>query len=397
MSPFRGLVLAVTTSAVGLGAVTPFLVIYGHRYAGLGGAAAGLLFVAQAVGELSGGLAGGLLADRLGARQVLVASSLGMAAFYAMLGVVRSPALAIITIFIAGLFEAAYHPTAFALVSDLRDEPDRPGAYGSLRAGSNAGMILGPLAGAALVSGVALPVVFVLAGTLLGVSGLVALIALPPGSRMDLAEEADEVRDLGPGLRAVLGDRALARLVIGGGLTAIVISWWEADGWAIVRTQRHFSTTTFSLMLALSAAVSVASQLPVSRLTRGRPAAQILFGGALIEALGLGLLTFADVGLGVVAVAVAVASIGQMIYGPHVSALVASLAPTGRAATYQAAISVTADIGNSAGPASGLAMSAGTGGQALWLIASPLAIIGGLIAAPAARQRKRGGSAAVDA
>ena len=67
---FRGLVISFGISAIGFGAMAPFLVVWGHRDAGLAGAAAGLLFVAQAAGELTGGLAGGLLADRVGGRHV---------------------------------------------------------------------------------------------------------------------------------------------------------------------------------------------------------------------------------------------------------------------------------------------------------------------------------------
>jgi MFS family permease len=76
---FHGLVVWFGISAIGFGAMAPFLVVWGHRDAGLSGTAAGLLFVAQAAGELTGGLAGGLLADRVGGRQVLLVSTLGMA------------------------------------------------------------------------------------------------------------------------------------------------------------------------------------------------------------------------------------------------------------------------------------------------------------------------------
>ncbi|HEY0276943.1 MAG TPA: hypothetical protein VGC32_01620 [Solirubrobacterales bacterium] len=79
---FRGLVVAFGVSAIGFGTMAPFLVLWGHRDAGLSGAVAGLLFIAQAAGEVSGGLGGGLLADRFGARQVLLGSTVGMALAY---------------------------------------------------------------------------------------------------------------------------------------------------------------------------------------------------------------------------------------------------------------------------------------------------------------------------
>ncbi len=383
---FSGLVLGFATSAVGFGAITPFLVVWGHRDAGLAGSAAGLLFVAQAAGELSGGLAGGVLADRLGARQVLLVSTLGMALAYGSLGVIGAPGLAVAIIYVAGLFEAAYHPTALALVADLRAEDERAGAYGLMRAGSNLGTILGPLAGAALIAGASLPDVFFLAGGLLAVSGAIAFLTLPGrGLAISLAEEVEEIRAAVPGLAAIARDRALALLVLGGALSTITLAWWEADGLTVIHSQRSFGTTTFSLMLALSAAITVIFQLPASRLTRGRSVPGLLAGGMVLQACGLALFAASAAGIGVVVAAVALISVGQMIYSPQVSTLAAGLAPRGAGATYQAAVSTTIDIGMAAGPASGLALSAALGASATWLLALPLCLGAGVLTSRAAR------------
>ena len=258
---FRGLVVSFGISAVGFGAMAPFLVVWGHRDAGLSGTAAGLLFVAQAAGELTGGLAGGLIADRVGGRQVLLVSTVGMALGYGSLTVVTAPVLAIIVIFLAGLFEAAYHPTAFALVGDLKPTGDRAQAYGVIRAAGNLGTILGPLAGAAVVAGASIADVFVVSGALLAVSGLVVLATLPRrGLPVSLEEEAEEIQAAVPGVKAIARDRRLALLVGGGALLTITLAWWEADGLAIVATQRPFGASGFALMLTLTAAITVISR-----------------------------------------------------------------------------------------------------------------------------------------
>jgi MFS family permease len=387
---FSGLVLGFATSAVGFGAITPFLVIWGHRDAGLAGSAAGLLFIAQAAGELSGGLAGGVLADRLGARSVLLVSTLGMALAYGSLGLVGAPGLAVALLFVAGLFEAAYHPTALALVADLRAESEHAGAYGLMRAGSNLGTILGPLAGAALIAGASLPDVFFLAGGLLAGAGAIAFLTLPGrGLVVSLEEEVEEIRAAIPGLAAIARDRALALLVLGGALSTITLAWWEADGLAVLHTQRSFTTTTFSLMLALSAAITVVFQLPASRLTRGRSVPALLASGLALQAAGLALFAAAGAGIGVVVAAVALISVAQMIASPQVSTLAAALAPRGAGATYQAAVSTTVDVGMAVGPASGLALSAAWGASATWLLALPLCLGAGALMSRAALARRR--------
>jgi MFS family permease len=385
---FRGLVVSFGISAIGFGAMAPFLVVWGHRDAGLSGTAAGLLFIAQAAGELTGGLAGGLIADRVGGRQVLLASTLGMALGYGSLTVVTAPALAIVVIFLAGLFEAAYHPTAFALIGDLKPTGDRAQAYGVIRAAGNLGTILGPLAGAAVVAGASIADVFAVTGALLAGSGLVVLATLPRrGLRVSLEEETEEIQAAVPGVRAIAHDRRLGLLVGGGALLTITLAWWEADGLAIVSTQRPFGTSGFSVMLALTAAITVIFQIPVSRLTKGRPVATLLAVGAGLQALGLAALTAASLSLAVIIAAITLIAFGQMLYAPNINALVAAIAPRGRGVTYQAAISVTQDIGMAAGPASGLALCASIGARLMWLLALPLGTLAGAATARAATLR----------
>lgn len=389
----RGLVLAFGVSSIGFGSISPFLVIWGHRDAGLAGTAAGLLFVAQAAGELSGGLAGGMLADRLGARSILLVSTIGMALAYGSLAVVGAPVLAIVVIYLAGLFEAAYHPTALALVGDLTPVEDRSHAYGLMRMASNLGTILGPLAGAAVVAGAPVADVFYVCGGLLAVSGVVVFATLPRRElRVDLDEEADEIRAAVPGLKAIARDRRLLLLVIGGALMTITLAWWESDGLVVLQTQRAFSAGGFSLMLALGAAITVVFQIPITRLTRKRPVGMLLATGAVLQAVGLAVLALSGSGLAAVVVAVVVLAFAEMIYSPNVNALVSELAPRGRGATYQAAISTTFDIGNAAGPASGLALSAGLGARLMWLIALPLGLGAGAASGRAARERTAAGS-----
>jgi MFS family permease len=383
---FYGLVLAFSISSVGFGVMAPFLVIWAHRDAGLTGTAAGLLFVAQALGEISGGLGGGLLADRLGARQVLLVSTVGMAASYGALAFIGAPGLAVAVIFVGGLFEAAFHPTAFALVAELKPPEERAGAYGLLRAGGNLGTILGPLSGAALVAGASIADVFLLAGALLALSGFALFAVLPSrGGRVSLEEEAEEIQAAVPGLKAVARDLRLALLVGGGGLLAITVAWWEADGLVIVQTQRGFTASTFSLMLAISAATIVVFQIPVSRITRGRSAGVLIAVGALIQGLGLAALALASGGLAWVIAAAVLIAFGETLYGPNVSALVSMIAPPGRGATYQAAVSMSADIGLAGGPASGLALSAGIGARLMWVLALPLGALAGAAGWRAAR------------
>jgi MFS family permease len=108
--PLAGLVTVRTLGELGSSAILPFVVIWAHRDAGLGGAAAGVLFIVQAAGEFGAGLAGGALADRFGHRRLLLFSAAGMALGYGLLAVAKAPPAAIALFLLAGIFESAFHP-----------------------------------------------------------------------------------------------------------------------------------------------------------------------------------------------------------------------------------------------------------------------------------------------
>jgi MFS family permease len=374
---FRGLVGVRTLGAFADSAMLPFVVLWARRDVGLSGAMAGLLFLAQALGELAGGLAGGALADRLGHRRVLLVSTAGMAVGYGSLFAVRQPVVALSAFFIAGLFESAFHPTIGALVGDLRAGPELPRAYAMVRVGANVGRIGGPLIGAAAVV-VSLHAVFAVVAALLVAALVVTAVTVPPDR--DLTEAPGEVEpDARPSaLSALLHDRRLGLLVVSGGLLAITFTWWEADGLVLLRELRALGTTSYAALFAIAAAATVVLQMPASRLAHRLSPSRLLPLGACVQAVGMIALAAATLGYVVLIIAVIVIALGQMLYYPTVSTFVSRRAPRGGVATYQAALSTTEDIGTAIGPSTGLVLGGLGGPRLIWLLAGPICLLAGL-------------------
>lgn len=380
---FRGLVVIRALGALADGTMLPFMVLWAVHSAGLSGYAAGLLFAAQAVGEMAGGLAAGVLSDRLGHRRVLVTSIAGMAVGYGSLFLVHQPVVAVTMFFVAGLFESAFHPTIAALIGDLKAGPDLHMAFGVARIGANVGHLAGPLLGAAVVA-VSLSSVFALVAALL-VAALVIAVATLPQDRPVAASPADGEPDASPtALKALFRDRRLGTLVLAGGLLAITLTWMEADGLVLLRDQRPLSTTAYATLFAIAAGVSIVFQIPTSRWARRHSSGRLLLIGASVQAAGLLALAAASSGYAVLVCAVVCIAVGQMVYGPALSAFVTTLAGRGRNATYQAAVSLTEDIGSALGPTTGLALGGLAGARQVWLAAGSLCLLGGLGAARAA-------------
>jgi MFS family permease len=372
--PLAGLVTVRTLGELGSSAMLPFVVIWAHRDAGLGGAAAGVLFIVLAAGEFGAGLAGGALADRFGHRRLLLISAAGMALGYGLLAIATAPAAAIALFLLAGVFESAFHPTIGALVGDISGEEQLSHAFAVVRTGANAGRIAGPLIGAAAAL-VALPLVFAAAGGLLAGALLAGLALIPRDTPRQPTESEPEIP---PGtLRALLTDRRLAILVLAGGLLSIAFAWWEADGLVLLRQQHPLSTTAYAVLFTIAAATIVAFQIPVTRRTARLPAGRAMFAGAVLQGAGLAALVFARYGYPVLVLAVLLMAVGEMIYAPTVSAFVTTRAGRDRRASYQAALSITEDIGTAIGPVSGLALAAATGAATVWAAGALLSALAG--------------------
>jgi MFS family permease len=381
--PLAGLVAVRALGELGSSAMLPFVVIWAHRDAGLGGAAAGVLFIVQAAGEFGAGLAGGALADRFGHRRLLLFSAAGMALGYGLLAIAKAPVAAIVLFLLAGVFESAFHPTIGALVGDMFGEEQLVHAFGVVRVGANAGRIAGPLIGAAAAL-VCLPLVFAAAGGLLA-GALLAGLALIP--RDVSGQPGDPEPEIPPGtLRALATDRRLTVLVLAGGLLSISFAWWQADGLVLLRQQHPLGTTAYAALFTIAATAIVAFQIPVTRRTARLAPGRAMLAGAALQGAGLAALAFARYGYPVLVAAVLLMAAGEMIYAPTVSAFVTARAGRHRRASYQAALSITEDIGTAIGPISGLALAAASSAATLWAVGAILSALAGtgtsLAAAP---------------
>ncbi|MCA1222885.1 MFS transporter, partial [Streptomyces sp. 8L] len=208
---FRGLLAARLLGAVADGVMLPFVILWAHRDAGLGGAAAGALFLVQAAGEFTGGLAGGALADRIGHRRMLLISTTGMALGYGSLFLAHHAVLALGSFLAAGLFESAFHPTIAALVADLHDDEHLHHAYGLTRMAAGAGSVIGPILGAGAVA-FSLSGVFAAAGVLLAGAVVAVFVAVPSDRMIGASDPAIGASDpaIGPSGRVIgASDRAI--------------------------------------------------------------------------------------------------------------------------------------------------------------------------------------------
>jgi MFS family permease len=166
------------------------------------------------------------LGDRFDRRKVMIVSELGGAACFAAMALVHAPWLLLTFAFLSAVAEAPFLSASSAAIPNLVDEEDLAWANGLVSIGRNAGILLGPLVGGALVSTVGAGSVFAVNAATFVVSAL--LIVTVQGRFNEDRAGSEEHRGLRAGFRFLWGDRILryiamsyVAIVLGLGMTMV--------------------------------------------------------------------------------------------------------------------------------------------------------------------------------
>lgn len=308
--------------------VVPFLVPYLiHR--GYGTSVAAGAVSAYAAGKIAAGLAGGQLADRLGARITTAGSMAGSAVATLTLAAVSGPALILAAAGLTGLVSELYRPATSAILAAEVPGRQRVRAFGVYQLGVSAGTTVGTAIGG-LVAEHSFLVLFAgdAATSLLWAIGswrfLPRTHAVPPP-----ALPRPRPR---PSRAGVLRDRRLARLLAVTVLVNLIL--FQAQTTLPLWVHRQgLPASRYGLLLALNSALLMALQLPAARLTaRWRPQ-PVIAGASILIAAGFGLLILARTST-MLAAAVIVWSLGELTQWPVAAAYTTSLAPPGMIGRY---------------------------------------------------------------
>ncbi|MBE7219904.1 MAG: MFS transporter [Caulobacteraceae bacterium] len=188
---------------------SPLTALYA-AHLGAPAAVVGLLVAAVTVTGIVVKLPAGALADRFGFRRLMLAGLCVKATAPFLYPLVSAWPQLLALRFYHGLSTALYAPAASARVASLYpgERGRRLGFYG---AAENAGVVLGPVVGAAVLAGAGFTSAFLVSG-LIGVAALIALLPLPRAEAGPAAPSPQPLVQLRRGLGQILGDPAI-RLV----------------------------------------------------------------------------------------------------------------------------------------------------------------------------------------
>ncbi|WP_245279168.1 MDR family MFS transporter [Mesorhizobium loti] len=365
------------------GALVPFFPLWASSEANIPVGAIGLLFGCYAGGELLAAPLIGGIADRVGRRPVLIASSLGVGAGFLALFFVHGVVVTAIVLLLTGMCESVLHPTILTVIGDVTAPSTHPRWFSMAHVSSSAGQILGPACGA-LLALLSLRSVFLAGGTMLVLGGIVMLFVLNETIGIGRATgddrhggEADE--EEAEGLSALLPafrDGRLAKLLLWVVLFEVAGNWIEAVIPLYAHDAGTLTASGVGVLFAYAAALMVGLQMLVSRMVEARSALWLTVGAGLATILAFALLAASPAMLALIG-AVSLCSIAQMLVGPLVPTAVNALAPPARRASYMAASSVAVDLKDSLGPSIGTALYA-LAPRLPWIAGIPLVAIASL-------------------
>lgn len=317
----------------------------------------------------------GSLADRIGARAVLIGGLVAFAVFSACFVLAQSPALVWVARLGQGAAAAAFSPSASVLVSRLNPAGRQGRAFGSYGFYMSIGYTAGPLIGGVLVSfgglGLLFAVMAVIAASV-AVWAFVAVSAVPPLPKtrqtvVNLARRLADTSFLAPvGALAA----ATAALSVGVGFLPLVGS---AAGLGPVATGAAVS------VLALSAAIVqpfVGKAVDAGKAGHSRA----LWLGLILMAAGLAAAMIPGmVGLLIAAVAIGA---GTGVITPVAFARLAASTDPARLGQTMGTAELGRELGDTAGPlltgaiATAASLTAGFGALAVILVGVPALVVG---------------------
>ncbi|QEU90389.1 MFS transporter [Streptomyces kanamyceticus] len=374
-TPARLLLAGVALNRMG-SYVQVFVVLY-VTHLGHTAGQAGLVLTGYGAGSVLGTLLGGTLAERLGNRRTIAGSVIATGLLTAALPAAPGYWALLLTVAAIGAASQVYRPAAAALLAELLPAHRLVVASAAFRLALNVGAALGPLAGAALLTG-SYTLMFEVNAVVSVLFGLVALVVLPGGGGAPKAARGST----GARYADVLRDRAFTLVVLALFLIALVESQY-LTALPLDLRERGVPTAVYTALVALNGLLVIVGELPLTRYVQTWPMRVSIAGGIALIGCGIGLYGI-HAGAALLVAATVVWTLGEMVAAPSTLAYPALTAPDGARGRYIAALSAGQSVGYAAGPALGALLFQAVGG-AVW----PVFAAVGLLAAAAARSGVR--------
>jgi MFS family permease len=366
--------------------VLPFLAFYLTDELELTPSFVGLVLGAFGLGSVGASLLGGVLADRLGRRPVLLASQVGTAATLVALGLTTGSVAVLLLCALLGLTSNSSRPAFSAMMTDIVDPADRVRAFSLNYWAINLGFAVAPVLGGLLASSGYLTLFLVDAGTTLAFAVLVFLRV--PESHPGLGGPAGHGPPATGSLRDVVRDGVFMSFVL---LTFgfAVVFMQHLSSLPVQMDDDGLSPAQYGTVIALNGALIVLVTVPLTRWLQAFPRSRVMATSGVFVGLGFGATAWASTP-GQYAATVALWTVGEVIGAAVGPAIVADLSPAAMRGRYQGVFGFSFAAAALVAPLAGGSAYDRLGGPALWIGCAAVSFVtaaGHLVIGPARGRR----------
>lgn len=336
--------------------VYPFLTFFLTERLGFSAEAAGEFFLASAVFQAIGSIAGGKLTDHIGRKKLLL-GFLGMSALCFFPGPFLGNSILIpVFLILSGMFAGAAQPVSSAMITDLTNKENRRQAFSLLYMGTNIGFSIGPMIAGFLYKNYTNWIFY---GNAFAIAISLVLILLfipetmPNVEDMEQAEYEgdDEAAEEGSVMDALRKRPVLMLFSIGRLVNQLVYS---CIGFAIpLQLAEKFGSNLgpkyFGIIMSFTGLVVITFTMPATRLSlKLKPLINIALAG-FFYAIGFGMIGFIDT-LPLFLLSAFIFTVGEVLEATNAGAYIANHSPITHRGRFNALITMIIGTGNAIGP-----------------------------------------------
>jgi MFS family permease len=364
--------------AIGSTLLFPFFALYITRKFGVGMTEAGILLGISSLFGLIGSVIGGALTDRFGRRQLILFGLVFSALSSLSFGLAWDVKILYYLVIVVGLLSRVAGPAYDAMLADIVPEAKRQEAFGITRVAFNYAWIFGTALGG-FIAARSFLALFIIDAVLSLLVAIILFRFLPetkPAAHIE-AQKAESLLKTAAGYGIVLRDLAYMSFTLAGMIVLIVYQQQYGSLPVYLRDVHNIDSRNYGIMLSISGLEVVLFQIWISRIIRKYPPFLMMMLGAFFFMAGFSMIGFVQ-GIPFFALALIVATIGEMILFPTNKALAANFAPEDMRGRYMAVYDLGWTIPATIGPAAAGLILDNYNPNLLWYIGGILCAVAAL-------------------
>lgn len=341
-------------SSTGASMIWPFLSSYLKQRLSAPLTTVTLLLTINSTAGLFFSFVGGVLADRIGRKGVMVVSLFSGVVYFLLMG--QSGDLLFYAVLLAfwGAMNPLYSIGANAMVADLVPADRRLDAYSYIRIVHNVGVAVGPILGG-LFASVSINRAFYVAAATFLVFALFVLFLIKETLQKKPNPQPGENQQPSrgnSGFSRLFRDRVFLGFVLSFTVTNMAAALVFLLLPVYTSEQFGMPENRYSFIVTINALMVIFVQFIVTRMVRNHSAMPVLAVGALFYAVGVGSIALGR-GFWYFAFSMIIMTTGELVMTPTATSLVASLAPPDMRGRYMSVYSLTWPVAQGIGPVLG--------------------------------------------